>query len=167
VHARAGVLSVIFVISYLAMGAPAIAAGFRVVATQDLLGTARELAVLVGALSLAALVGGLRGKSQRASGTWGRSKDTSGGRSRLGSDTNVRLAGNERSPIFRELVEAEHELVHAQFVVGAEAQRLHDIALRQAGGRKAHREVASERRVDIGNRLRVQRDLEEGTDFAR
>lgn len=60
VHARAGVLSVIFLISYLAMGAPAIAAGFRVVATHDLLGTAREFGVLVGLLALAALVAGLR-----------------------------------------------------------------------------------------------------------
>jgi hypothetical protein len=59
-HARAGVLSVIFVISYLAMGAPAIGAGFRVAATHDLLGTARELGVLVGALAMAAFVGGLR-----------------------------------------------------------------------------------------------------------
>ena len=57
VHARAGVLSVIFLISYLAMGVPAIAAGFRVVATHDLLGTARELGLVVGALALAALFG--------------------------------------------------------------------------------------------------------------
>ena len=54
-HARAGVLSVIFLISYLAMGVPAIVAGFRVVATHDLLGTARELALVVGGLALAAL----------------------------------------------------------------------------------------------------------------
>lgn len=60
IHARAGVLSVIFLISYLAMGVPAIAAGFRVVATHDLLGTARELGVLVGVLALVPLVGGLR-----------------------------------------------------------------------------------------------------------
>ncbi|MEI9936597.1 MAG: MFS transporter [Pseudomonadota bacterium] len=60
VHARAGVLSVIFLISYLAMGVPAIVAGFRVVATHDLLGTARELGLVVGALALAALAGRLR-----------------------------------------------------------------------------------------------------------
>ncbi len=59
-HARAGVLSVIFLISYLAMGAPAIAAGFRVVATHDLLSTAREFGLLVGALALAAFAGGWR-----------------------------------------------------------------------------------------------------------
>lgn len=59
-HARAGVLSVIFLISYLAMGVPAIAAGFRVVATHDVLGTARELGTLVGVLALTGLVSGLR-----------------------------------------------------------------------------------------------------------
>jgi hypothetical protein len=56
VHARAGVLSVIFLISYLAMGVPAILAGFRVVATRDLLGTARELGASVAALALLALL---------------------------------------------------------------------------------------------------------------
>jgi MFS family permease len=60
VHARAGVLSVIFLISYLSMGAPAIVAGFRVVATHDLLGTARELGLIVGGLALAAFAGRLR-----------------------------------------------------------------------------------------------------------
>ena len=60
VNARAGVLSVIFLISYLAMGVPAIAAGFRVVATHDLLGTAHELGLVVGALALVALAGRLR-----------------------------------------------------------------------------------------------------------
>ncbi len=60
IHARAGVLSVIFVISYLAMGAPAIAAGFRVVTTHDLPRTAREFGVLVAALALGALLGRLR-----------------------------------------------------------------------------------------------------------
>jgi MFS family permease len=56
VHARAGVLSVIFLISYLAMGVPAILAGLRVVATRDLLGTARELGASVAALALLALL---------------------------------------------------------------------------------------------------------------
>jgi predicted MFS family arabinose efflux permease len=59
VHARAGVLSVIFLISYLAMGVPAIVAGFRVVASHDLLGTARELGTGVAVLALVALIGGL------------------------------------------------------------------------------------------------------------
>jgi hypothetical protein len=59
-HARAGVLSIVFLISYLAMGAPAIAAGFRVVATHDLLGTAREFGIVVAALALGALLGRLR-----------------------------------------------------------------------------------------------------------
>jgi len=60
VHARAGVLSIIFVISYLAMGVPAILAGFRVAATHDLLGTAREFGVGVAALALAALAGRIK-----------------------------------------------------------------------------------------------------------
>jgi len=60
VHARAGVLSLIFVISYLAMGVPAILAGFRVNATHDLLSTAREFGVGVAALALAALVGRIK-----------------------------------------------------------------------------------------------------------
>jgi hypothetical protein len=55
VHARAGVLSLIFIISYLAMGVPAIAAGFRVVQTHDLLGTSTELNLAVGALAVLAL----------------------------------------------------------------------------------------------------------------
>lgn len=59
-HARAGVLSLIFVIAYLAMGVPAILAGFRVVATHDVLATAREFGFAVAALALAALGGGLR-----------------------------------------------------------------------------------------------------------
>lgn len=59
-HARAGVLSVIFLISYLAMGVPAIAAGFRVVATHDLTATAREFGLAVGALAFAAFLGRLR-----------------------------------------------------------------------------------------------------------
>jgi len=67
-HARAGVLSVVFIISYLSMGVPAMVAGFRVAATHDLLGTAREFGVLVGALALAALVGGLRRASGEAGG---------------------------------------------------------------------------------------------------
>jgi MFS family permease len=60
VDARAGVLSVIFVISYLAMGVPAIAAGFRVAATHDLLRTAQEFSALVGLLALGALLARLR-----------------------------------------------------------------------------------------------------------
>ncbi len=54
---RAGVLSLLFVLSYLAMGAPAIAAGARFAATGDITSTAREFAVAILALSAAALFG--------------------------------------------------------------------------------------------------------------
>ena len=53
---RAGVLSVIFVVSYLAMGAPAMIAGALVVHTGDILATAREFAVVVITLGLASLL---------------------------------------------------------------------------------------------------------------
>ena len=59
-HARAGVLSVIFLISYLAMGAPAIAAGFRFVHTRNLPLVANEYGVSVIVLAAAAFVGALR-----------------------------------------------------------------------------------------------------------
>lgn len=59
-HARAGVLSIIFVICYLAMGLPAIAGGFRVVATHDLGRTAREYGLGVMLLALTALAGSAR-----------------------------------------------------------------------------------------------------------
>lgn len=65
VHARAGVLSVIFVISYLAMGVPAIAAGFRVAATHDLLRTAYEFGLAVAVLSFGALLLGARSKANQ------------------------------------------------------------------------------------------------------
>lgn len=55
-HARAGVLSVLLIVSYLAMGLPAIGAGFRVAATHDLLGTARELGSIVATLALLSLL---------------------------------------------------------------------------------------------------------------
>ena len=54
---RAGVLSLLFVLSYLAMGAPAIAAGARFAATGDITSTAREFAVAILVLSAAALIG--------------------------------------------------------------------------------------------------------------
>ena len=65
VHARAGVLSVIFVISYLAMGVPAIAAGFRVAATHDLMRTANEFGTAVAVLALGALLLGARSKANQ------------------------------------------------------------------------------------------------------
>jgi MFS family permease len=57
---RAGVLSVIFLISYLAMGLPAVIAGYFVARQGDLFTTARELGAVVMVLAALALVGTLR-----------------------------------------------------------------------------------------------------------
>jgi len=54
---RAGVLSLLFVLSYLALGAPAIAAGARYAATGDITSTAQEFGLAVLALAALALVG--------------------------------------------------------------------------------------------------------------
>ncbi|WP_019634313.1 MFS transporter [Actinomadura atramentaria] len=56
-HERAGVLSVVFVVSYLGMGVPAVVAGFLVVHGGGLAVTAREYGAAVVLLALAALVG--------------------------------------------------------------------------------------------------------------
>jgi len=58
-HERAGVLSVLYVVSYLAMGVPAVAAGFRVVHGGGLPRTARDYGVAVMILAALALVGAL------------------------------------------------------------------------------------------------------------
>ena len=56
-HERAGVLSVMFVVSYLAMGLPAIAAGFLVSRGSALLATAQNFGAMVALLSALALAG--------------------------------------------------------------------------------------------------------------
>ena len=56
-HQRAGLLSVIYSISYIGLGAPAVIAGFLVVHDGGLLDTAREFAVAVIALAALALAG--------------------------------------------------------------------------------------------------------------
>jgi hypothetical protein len=56
-HERAGVLSVLYVVSYLAMGAPAVVAGFLVVHGGGVLVTAREYGAFVMSLAGIALVG--------------------------------------------------------------------------------------------------------------
>ena len=56
-HERAGVLSVLYVVSYLAMGVPAVLAGFRVVYAGGVLRTAREYGAFVIGLAVVALVG--------------------------------------------------------------------------------------------------------------
>jgi predicted MFS family arabinose efflux permease len=58
-HERAGVLSVAFVVSYLSMGLPAVAAGFALANGASFLETARVFGGLVMALSVAALAGTL------------------------------------------------------------------------------------------------------------
>jgi hypothetical protein len=60
-HERAGVLSIVFIVSYLSMGVPAIAAGALVARHGNILGTAKEFGVVVMTLALAAvLAAGLR-----------------------------------------------------------------------------------------------------------
>ncbi|HEX4405269.1 MAG TPA: MFS transporter, partial [Polyangia bacterium] len=65
-HERAGVLSVVYVVAYLAMGVPAVAAGFRVVHGGGLAGTAREYGVATMVLAALALVGALARPAPRA-----------------------------------------------------------------------------------------------------
>jgi hypothetical protein len=63
---RAGVLSVIFVVSYLAMGAPAVVAGYLVAHGGNISTTARELGatvMILAALALLGAVGNLRGRT--------------------------------------------------------------------------------------------------------
>jgi hypothetical protein len=59
-HERAGVLSVLYVISYLAMGVPAVAAGFLVVDAGGLLPTIREYGIAVMVLAALAVFGLVR-----------------------------------------------------------------------------------------------------------
>ena len=59
-HQRAGVLSVVYVISYLALGLPAVIAGFLLVHEGDLLATAVQYGVAVMALAALALGGAVR-----------------------------------------------------------------------------------------------------------
>jgi MFS family permease len=63
-HERAGVLSLLYVVSYLGMGVPAVAAGFLVVHGGGLLDTTREYGAAVVVLAAAALAGLLLGRSR-------------------------------------------------------------------------------------------------------
>ena len=58
-HERAGVLSIVYLVSYLALGLPAVLGGLRVVYGGGVLTTAREYGAAVIALSLFALLGTL------------------------------------------------------------------------------------------------------------
>jgi MFS family permease len=66
-HERAGVLSIIYLAAYWAMGLPAVLAGVRVVHGAGLLGAARELGIVVMALAAIALVGTVSRRSRPAS----------------------------------------------------------------------------------------------------
>ncbi|HEU5008770.1 MAG TPA: MFS transporter [Jatrophihabitantaceae bacterium] len=66
-HERAGLLSAVYVVSYLAMGLPAVIGGFLVVDGGGLLPTAREYGAAVMALAALALVGTLLTQGERAS----------------------------------------------------------------------------------------------------
>ena len=65
-HERAGVLSIVYVVAYLAMGVPAVLAGLRVVHGGGLLVAARELGVVVMALAAIALAGTVARRSRPA-----------------------------------------------------------------------------------------------------
>jgi predicted MFS family arabinose efflux permease len=66
-HERAGVLSIVFIVSYLSLGVPAIAAGALVARYGNILGTGEEFGVVVMTLALAAvLTAGLRMVTGRA-----------------------------------------------------------------------------------------------------
>jgi hypothetical protein len=66
-HERAGVLSIVFIVSYLSMGVPAIAAGVLVARHGNILGTGEEFGLVVMTLALAAVVpAGLRLATRRA-----------------------------------------------------------------------------------------------------
>jgi predicted MFS family arabinose efflux permease len=58
-HERAGVLSILYVVAYLAMGLPAVLGGLRVVHGRGLLPTAHEYGLAVMGLAVLALVGTL------------------------------------------------------------------------------------------------------------
>jgi MFS family permease len=59
-HQRAGVLSVVYVVSYLAMGLPAVIAGFLLVHEGNLVSTAVQYGVAVMVLASVALLGAIR-----------------------------------------------------------------------------------------------------------
>ena len=56
-HERAGTLSVAFIVSYLAMGLPAVVAGYFATRQGDIVATAREFAIAVMVLALLTLLG--------------------------------------------------------------------------------------------------------------
>lgn len=55
-HERAGVLSIVFIVSYLALGVPAVVAGLRLAQHIDILSAAREFGTVVMTLALVAVL---------------------------------------------------------------------------------------------------------------
>jgi predicted MFS family arabinose efflux permease len=76
-HERAGVLSIVFVVAYLAMGVPAVLAGLRVVHGGGLLATSHEFALAVMALAAIALGGTVATRAQRRAVSPGAPRDSS------------------------------------------------------------------------------------------
>jgi hypothetical protein len=58
-HERAGVLSIAFIVSYLAMGVPAVVAGYLVTRQGNLVTTAREFGAFVAVLAMVSLASAL------------------------------------------------------------------------------------------------------------
>lgn len=54
-HERAGVVSIVFIVSYLALGVPAVIAGMRLAQHGDIIGTAQEFGVVLIALAIMAV----------------------------------------------------------------------------------------------------------------
>jgi hypothetical protein len=65
-HERAGLVSLLYVVSYLGLGVPAVLAGFGVVHGGGLISTTRYYGVAVIALAALALVGLLKNRPGRA-----------------------------------------------------------------------------------------------------
>jgi MFS family permease len=67
-HERAGVLSIIFIISYIAMGVPAVAAGWLIARHGNILATAQIFGAMIMALAFTAFLGSvLRAATKRVS----------------------------------------------------------------------------------------------------
>ena len=65
-HQRAGLVSLLYVVSYLGLGVPAVLAGFGVVHGGGLIDTARYYGAAVIALAALALLGLLRSRASRS-----------------------------------------------------------------------------------------------------
>jgi hypothetical protein len=66
-HERAGVLSIVFIICYIAMGVPAVVAGWMVAQQGNIIATAQTFGAVIMALACVALLGSvLRAVTKRA-----------------------------------------------------------------------------------------------------